>query len=300
MSYWRGRVAKRYDDITIPAIRVAFVLSLLIHAAALWTYLPKLQLLTPSDADKGEAGTPLAVKLANPMPPAGAMPTIPTPPPPPDTLVAQRSPRPRPPPAPPPQSRRPPSTPPVMSVPRQSPDAPSAPVNPPTPPQPAPATDLASLVEARRRERGEQPSSASDSPSDAQAAETERQNKIIAANLGMNARPSFGRDARNGGGVFQIKSMEYSFAEFYFFGWDKDINRNSKQVIEVRKGDNSDIRIAIVRRMIEIIREHEQGDFVWESQRLGRQLTLSARARDTNELESFMMQEFFFGSRNQP
>ena len=63
--------------------------------------------------------------------------------------------------------------------------------------------------------------------------------------------------------------------------------------IEVRKGSNSDIRIAVVRKMIAIIREYEQEDFLWESQRLGRSLTLSARARDNAGLEDFMMREFF-------
>jgi hypothetical protein len=68
----------------------------------------------------------------------------------------------------------------------------------------------------------------------------------------------------------------------------------------VRKGENSDIRIAVVRKMIGIIREHESGEFLWESHRLGKQLTLSARARDNAELESFMMQEFFYDVRNPP
>jgi hypothetical protein len=87
--------------------------------------------------------------------------------------------------------------------------------------------------------------------------------------------------------------MSYDYAEFLFFGWNKDIRRNTTQLIEVRKGSNSDIRIAVVRRMIVIIREHEDADFVFESRRLGRNVTLSARARDTAGLEDFMMREFF-------
>ncbi|MDB5863019.1 MAG: hypothetical protein JWO70_825, partial [Betaproteobacteria bacterium] len=67
--------------------------------------------------------------------------------------------------------------------------------------------------------------------------------------------------------------------------------------IEVRKGSNSDIRIAVVRRMIGIIRDHEQGDFVWESRRLGRNVDLSARQRDTAALEAFLMKEFFEDDR---
>jgi hypothetical protein len=42
-----------------------------------------------------------------------------------------------------------------------------------------------------------------------------------------------------------------------------------------------------------IVREYETGDFLWESPRLGRQLTLSARQKDNAELEAFLMQEFF-------
>ena len=45
--------------------------------------------------------------------------------------------------------------------------------------------------------------------------------------------------------------------------------------------------------MIEIIGDYEKGDFIWESHRLGRNVTLSARQRDTAGLEDFLMQDFF-------
>jgi hypothetical protein len=45
--------------------------------------------------------------------------------------------------------------------------------------------------------------------------------------------------------------------------------------------------------MISIIRRYENEDFVWESHRLGRNITLSARAQDTRDLENFMLREFF-------
>jgi hypothetical protein len=61
----------------------------------------------------------------------------------------------------------------------------------------------------------------------------------------------------------------------------------------VRRGTNPDIRIAVVRRMIEIIRLYEQQDFEWQSIRFGRNVTLSARAADTEDLEAFLMREFF-------
>jgi hypothetical protein len=65
----------------------------------------------------------------------------------------------------------------------------------------------------------------------------------------------------------------------------------------LRRGNASDIRLAIVRKMIAIIREHEPEEFVWDSTRLGRSLTLSSRLRDNSGLEEFMMQEFFTAKR---
>lgn len=91
--------------------------------------------------------------------------------------------------------------------------------------------------------------------------------------------------------------MGYDDAEFTFYGWNRDIGRRAFQVIEVRRGTNPDINIAVVRRMIAIIREHEKEDFRWESKRLGRDVILSARLSDTAALEAFMMQEFFTDAR---
>ena len=91
--------------------------------------------------------------------------------------------------------------------------------------------------------------------------------------------------------------MEYDYAEFTFFGWNKEISRRAFQVIEVRKGGNPDINTAVVRKIIAIIREHEQGDFRWESKRLGRDMILSARPADNAALEAFMLEEFFTASR---
>ncbi len=127
--------------------------------------------------------------------------------------------------------------------------------------------------------------------------ENERLNRIVAANLGLNKVPTFGDDPRRGGGVFQLRRMGYDDAEFYFNGWSQDIGRIARQRIEVRKGTNPDIRVAVIRRIIEIIRAQEPGDFVWVSRRLGRQIALSARPGDNAGLEDFMMREFFGDAR---
>lgn len=185
--------------------------------------------------------------------------------------------------------------------PPEAPPAPAvapAPVAKPPAVAPAPSEDLAAYVEARRRARGESPtaSSASTTPSP-EDSDIARRDRIVAENLGLNRTPTFGQDARNAGGLFQIRELNLDNAEFYFFGFDKDIQRNAKQLIEVRKGDNSDIRIAVVRRMIAIIRGKIRGDFWWVSQRLGRQVQLSARPEDNAGLEDFIMRDVFPDAR---
>ena len=280
-------------------ISLALVISILVHVATLWK-LPQVQLsLSP------EVGTgPLIVQLTPqqrppPAPPAAAMPR----------QRAQPPPRPAPPPPRPKAVERPRPSPPVIA--RREPEAatvpqPRAPAVAPAPkptqtpsasPPSAPTTDLASYVEARRRVRGETaaPAPAADAPKAAEMNEDEnaRANRIAAANLGVNKKPTFGSDPRKGGGIFDITRKSYDYAEFVFFGWNKDIRRNAVQTIDVRKGNERSIEIAIIRRMIVIIREHEDGDFIWESHRLNRNVTLSARPRDNAALEDFLWKEFF-------
>jgi len=189
-----------------------------------------------------------------------------------------------------PPAETPPMTPPAPSI-VPAPQRPSLPPSAATAP---PTADLSSYIEARRRARGEPPvSPASGSEKTAEQLDLERRDRIIASNLGLDRTPTFGRDAANAGGIFQIKELRYDDAQFYFFGFDKDIRRNARQLIEVRRGNNSDIRIAVVRRMIEIIRESITGDFDWISHRQGRVVTLSSRPEDNAGLEDFIMRDLF-------
>lgn len=162
-----------------------------------------------------------------------------------------------------------------------------------------PAGDLASYIEARQRARGAAPSSATAPPRESNPSAVEdddaRTKRIVAANLGLGNTQ--GGEEAHGGGIFQIKRIGYSDAEFMFFGWHQGMRHKLNQLVEVRKGNNSDIRIAVVRKIIAIIREYESGDFRWESRRLDREITLSARPGDNAGLEEFMMKEFFDPAR---
>ena len=108
------------------------------------------------------------------------------------------------------------------------------------------------------------------------------------------------RDARiknnfNNGtnGIFEITNLSSTNASFSFLGWTSSVSNARREFFDVEAKNGQDVRLAMIRRMIAIIRQHYQGDFDWESQRLGRTISKSARLEDSAELEDFLMQEFF-------
>ncbi len=295
------------DTVEIPVIWIVLLLSALVHVAVLF-FLPPLSFEMRPAADP-EA--PLAVELQTRRPAFEAPVSVPKPafipgvaPPSVPPRVAAPPPRATPQPRPPAAVAKPapskPPAPPTTAPVQQAPQTESsiARVEPesstPERGEASRADDLASYIEARRRARGESlPPPPQSSAEPAQPGEEAKRDQIVARNLGLGRTPVFGGSRDPGGGIFQITNLHYSYAEFMFFGWNKHIRRNTSQRIEVRKGEHKSIEVAVVRRMIAIIREHESGDFLWESPRLGRDVTLSARPADTAGLEEFLMREFF-------
>lgn len=96
-------------------------------------------------------------------------------------------------------------------------------------------------------------------------------------------------------GIFQLISVESRTASFSFRGWTTDSGNSRREYINVDLGTSANIEIAIVRKMIELIRRYYKGNFNWESERLDRTIVLSARAEDNEGLEEFMLKEFFGG-----
>jgi len=94
-------------------------------------------------------------------------------------------------------------------------------------------------------------------------------------------------------GIFEITSLSSRNATFAFRGWTNDYSSSRRQFYEVEATGEQDVRLLMIRRMIELIREHYDGDFNWESHRLGRSVVQSARLEDTAGLEDFLMMEFF-------
>jgi hypothetical protein len=284
-------VRARYGDLVRRRFEIALVVSLVIHGIVIWKWLPHEPLqLTPGENPTQDPNQQLSLRIvpsqpATPQAPPAVMreaPPAPAPLPRPRAVIPRRIPTP---------------TPPVIATPAPAPSIvtpPAAPVAPavavaPTPPAPPPPTsDLASYIEQRRRARGE----SGDAPANVDS-DSARRDRAIAQNLASLSTSTFGQAPQNGGGTFQIRRLDYDDAQFTFYGWSKEINKRTFQVIDVRKGSNDNISIAVVRKIISIIRDYEPGDFRWHSLRLSRDLTLSARPEDNAELEKFMMQEFF-------
>lgn len=276
MGYWLDEGREQHEFVTVRTVWVTATLSVLVHVAALFLVLERTHLLAPPEEPSDTAGERLQVRLAAPpaAPAVAAQPARET--------VALAKPPPR---APRPPAHKPP--PPVLAA-----VAPPIPVpvlpKPPTPPAPTlptpPATgDLWDYLQARRRERGAADTPAVPSPpSDA--------NANLAANLPTAATGVATADPRRGGGVFEIKRMTYDDAAFLFFGWNQEMGRSTPQLIEVRKGNNSGMCIAVVRKMISIIRQYEKGDFVWRNTRRDN-VTLSARPSDNAALEDYLMRD---------
>ena len=259
-------------------IRRAFVLSLLLHVLLVFGWMPERNSKPADKAEPGDLTRSLAVRLVPPAPPPA--PFVPVP-----MLRAD------------PVPERRPAAPRIAAAPRAPvilAEPPATTSVPRSLPVPAPE-DFAALVDARRRAReASQPSAPA---SERTESARDEHNRMVARNLGLDRPPAFGGDQQRGGGIFQLLRLARDDAEFVFYGWNRAISRQSQQTIEVRRGAHATIEKAIVRRMIDIVRDHERGNFIWESTRLGRVVTLSARPEDDAGLEDFLMREFFTGLR---
>jgi hypothetical protein len=171
-----------------------------------------------------------------------------------------------------PQNPNPPE--PAQSVPQPTP-----PLNLARPTEAAP-TDMMSYVNAARARRQAEEAAAGN-------AQQPSADDIRMANIRRNLQP----DGTNG--IFQILDIQARTARFSFRSWTTNASNPQRETITVSSGSDGDIELAIVRRMIGLIRNYFKGDFNWESQRLGQVVVLSAREEDTAELEDFLKREFF-------
>jgi hypothetical protein len=152
-----------------------------------------------------------------------------------------------------------------------------------------PAFDMMAMINANRERRRAAEAAAARGPGGGAEPSGDQ---VALANINRNLQTLSGGDEGTGG-VFQILHKGVRTAEFSFNGWKTESRRRWREVIEVDAGPQGDIERAIVRRMIELIRGHYSGDFNWESHRLGRVVVLSAAPADNDQLEAYLLREFF-------
>ena len=264
---------------------IAFVVSIVLHLLALLFLVPKI------DLNPSPQATTMEVSLA-------PKPTAPEVTPEPETV-------PEPIPSPAPEVKKKiiaknptskPSKPKAsdFSVPKvltTPPSSQTVPITSPIKPQPQTSTDapadMMAMVNQKRAQREEQESDAARQNSAAAAAE---RGPSAEEKRDANIKRNF-QSGTNG--VFEITRLESSSASFTFLGWTSSLSNARREFFEVEASAGQDVRLLMIRRMISLIRTHYQGDFDWESHRLGRTIVLSARTEDSAGLEDFLMVEFF-------
>ena len=249
--------------VRIRAIDIAAVVSILLHLA----FFVFTKIDPPVKPEGPITDQPLNVVLAPPQ----VAPAAPAAPPEPAASPAPRQPQ--------VIARKPSPTPP------KAPSPVTAPVTEPVPEAPAPprepVVDMMASIQANRAQRAATESAlARGNPSNVGEDPLTRNMRSLSGQEGV-------------GGVFTVLRKGLRSGEFAFNGFRNEGQKRWREVIEVDAGPGGDIELAMVRRMIELIRTHYTGDFRWDSHRLGRVVVLSARPPDQPGLEEFLMKEFF-------
>ena len=263
---------------------IAFAISMLLHLLALLFLVPKF------DLNPSPPATSMQVSLApKPTAPVVAPEPVPEPIPSPAPEVKEKIIAKKPTSKPNKPKASDFSVPKVLTTPQPSPQtAPTTLPNKPQPQTPADAPiDMMAMVNQKRAQREEQESAAAHQ--NTAAAATER-GPSAEEKRDANIKRNF-QSGTNG--IFEITRLESRSASFTFLGWTSSLSNARREFFEVEASADQDVRLLMIRRMIGLIRTHYQGDFDWESHRLGRTIVKSARVEDSAELEEFLMQEFF-------
>jgi hypothetical protein len=268
------------DDQRRERFWVCLALSALIHVGVLAINITENLGGAVAQSRTGAVNEPLTVRLNHVAQP--------------ETQVAEAPP---PKPQPRPTPRRPAPAPHILAVPTPNPTTPPIAVAPPSTPVPprdnAPVDMMAMVNSARARRRAMDAAAARDN---AAAAASDRGDPAPgdATGSALNRNLASLNNRQEGvSGIFTLLSMGSRTSSFAFRGWTASERNSTRQVYEVDAGDLGDVKLATIRRMIQLIRTHYSGDFNWESHRLGHSVVMSARPVDNAELEAFLMKEIF-------
>jgi hypothetical protein len=157
------------------------------------------------------------------------------------------------------------------------------------PKEPPKEMDMQAYIEAQRKAHGRPTPSDTAAPEESDASRGTR--NALANIAAINGRG--GQDPNETGGVFSVTNKTFNSADLKFRGWNPNFKRRWLTAVTVERGSEPDIETAIVKKMIELIRKEKTGDFEWDSHRLNKVVTLSARPQDTQELMNFLFKEMF-------
>ena len=150
-----------------------------------------------------------------------------------------------------------------------------------------PEMDMAEYIAKRRQARG-----ATDPSTSTQESEAARGTRNALANIAaINGRGN--QDRNETGGVFSVSNKTFHSMDLKFRGWNPNFKRRWLTQVTVEQGSEPDLEIAVVKKMIDLIRREKTGDFEWDSHRLGRVVKLSARTQDNDALMAFLFKEMF-------
>jgi outer membrane biosynthesis protein TonB len=255
-------------------VATGILLSLLLHGGLLWYVLSVAPEPLPEGTTTAVQAPMMITLLQSKQTPSANAPS-PTPP---EPVRSSTQPKPHP----------------QKAVKRSVPRATPRPATPPLPQSPsaapAPTADISTMLNAARarRQQTEQADTSDDDTTAEKSDKAPSGNEVAQANINFSLRKNKGY-----GGVFQITSIGPRVGMFIFRGWNVDAVNSTRQDISVDAGLGGDVQMAVIARMIVLIREHYKGNFQWDSRRLGKVVTMSARPADEAGLREFMRQEFF-------
>lgn len=274
---------------------IAFVFSILIHLLLLITLAPKLLDMGGSTAKQDQS---FDVQLSLPAPRVAETPAVSAPAAPPIQPQPIQNPKRlklnKPTPSPKPLINNSPS-PDVMTAEKPAPltKPPMTPAlthnAPATSTEPLPGEDMQAYIKRQKEQRQaaqgytQKDSDEINTRDNSPVSDEEKRTAAIQRNL----------QPQGGNGIFQIREISLRTGRFTFKGWKNDYSKAKQRDFDIEVPPGGDIQRAMVKKMIAIIREEYTGDFNWDSQRLGRVITLSARPADSAGLEDFLIEEFF-------
>jgi uncharacterized membrane protein YhaH (DUF805 family) len=104
----------------------------------------------------------------------------------------------------------------------------------------------------------------------------------------MKSEPIVNKIKSQVSSFFEIQKINHDFAQLNF------INPEGKlETFKVYKSSNETIESAVVKKIIERIRQDYSAEFNWKSNRLGRTVVLTASLEEDTGLQNFLFEEFF-------